>query len=130
MSKLQTFLDELTDGELANFYTYRYEQFLKGSKEKIDAELDKRAMIKTRILEYVVKSVQKSTEQCPRCGSTKFYNSPEIETITYSTASVDLEVDYRTCLVCLYSEEKENNKRKSGHVGPFGFIRALINRKN
>ena len=129
MSKLQVFLDELTDSELANFYIYRYEQFLKGSKEKIDAELEKRTMSKTCISEYVIKSSKEFLDTCPRCSSNKFYLSTEIESITYSYASIDLEVDYRTCLVCLYSEEKEKNERKSGYVTLFTFIRALINRK-
>ena len=129
MSKLQEFLDVLSDSELANFYLYRYEQFLKGSKDKIDAELSKRNISKENIEIYRLENKVISEDKCPRCGSNKFYNSTEIETITYSYASVDLEVDYKTCLVCLYSEEKELGGSSQHYVGPFGFIRGLINRK-
>lgn len=43
--------------------------------------------------------------------------------------SIDLEVDYKTYLICLYSEEKEQNSQGNGFDGPLGFIRKLVNRK-
>jgi hypothetical protein len=99
MSRLQHFLDELTDYELLQFRNYRYEQFLKGSKEKIDAEFEKRELDPTYPSAFKKALSEPLAEFCPRCESSKFYNATEIETITYSYASVDLEVDYRTCLV-------------------------------
>src|SRR5690554_7926941 len=95
MSKLQTFLDELTDSELVSFYNYRYEQFMKSSKVKIDSELIKRGMQKEDFDHYRVDILANTEERCPQCGSQKFYNSKEIETVTYSVASIDLEVDYK-----------------------------------
>ena len=130
MSKLQEFLSILSNHELARFYEYRYPEFLKGSKEKIDEELKRRAMDKNNLSPHInPHNHQENSTVCPQCYSSKFYTSTEIETVNYSYASVDLEVDYRTCLVCLYSEEKDRAGKDSGFVGPFGFIRTLINRK-
>lgn len=108
---------------------------MKGSKEKILAELASRSMEIDSIESYLdrkeldkYKIIEK--QLCPRCMSSKFYTSNEIETVTYSYASVELKVDYRTCLVCLYSQDKVENENGSfGLVGPLGFIRKLINRK-
>ncbi|HLV40749.1 MAG TPA: hypothetical protein VKY37_00590 [Brumimicrobium sp.] len=129
MSKLQTFLDELTDSELISFYNYRYEQFMELSKDKIDSELIKRGIQKEDFDQFKVDILSNTEGRCPRCGSQKFYNSEEIETITYSIASLDLEVDYKTCLICLYSEDKENGRGPQSHVSLIGYIRALIMRK-
>jgi len=129
MSKLQTFLDELTDSELVSFYNYRYEQFMKSSKVKIDSELIKRGIQKEDFDHYRVDILANTEERCPQCGSQKFYNSKEIETVTYSVASIDLEVDYKTCLICLYSEDKSENRETHRRVGVFGFIRALFYQK-
>jgi hypothetical protein len=129
MSKLQEFLDVLTDRELVNFHTYRYVQFLKGSREKIDAELRKRGITQADFARITAEAPPSRGNVCPRCGSEKFYNSTEIETVTYQYASVDFEVDYRTCLVCLYCAEKETGSNARSFTGPFGFIQALMNRK-
>ncbi len=129
MSKLQEFLDALTDRELVNFYTYRYVQFIKGSREKIDAELRKRGITQADFARITAETPPSIGNTCPRCGSEKFYNSTEIETVTFQYTSVDFEVDYRTCLVCLYCADKETGSNTPSYPGPFGFIKALINRK-
>lgn len=129
MSRLQHFLNELTDHELLQFHDYRYNQFLKGSKEKIDAEFEKRQLDRNNPGDFKKTPSVSLAETCPRCHSSKFYTATEVETITYSYASVDLEVDYRTCLVCLFAEESDSVTNIDGYTGPFGFIKALINRK-
>lgn len=133
MSKLQDFLDELTNRELASFYQHRYSQFMPNSQEKIDAEFTKREMNQSRLSDYTltkeeVSSLVASRQICPNCFSTKFYYSTEIETITYSYASVDMKVDYKTCLVYLHQEEKDSDDKNKFLTG-FGFIKALMNRK-
>lgn len=129
MSKLQEFLDELSNYELLKFHEYRYEQFLKSSKDKIDAEFDKRNLKKSDVENVTFKKEDFHEEACPRCASSKFYVATEIESMTYRYASVDIEVDYRTCLVCLYSEKDDINDDGVHFVGFIGFIRKLINRK-
>lgn len=125
MSKLQHFLEQLSDWELANFYNYRYGQFIKQSQQKIDAEIEKRGIDTGSVeMEYNEKALL-----CPRCFSDKYYDSTEMETITYHYATVDFEVDVRTCLVCLYSSRSEHANSKTEHVSALGFISRLINRK-
>lgn len=138
MSKLAAFLSELSDHELRAFHHFRFDQFMKGSKEKITLELENRQISFNNPDEFE-KHLQLAREEgiftkraslCPRCLSEKFYTSHEVETITYHYASVNLDVDYRTCLVCLYSQDKVDNETdRIGAVGPIGFIRKLINRK-
>ena len=135
MSALTDFLLELTDHELAAFYHFRYEQFMQGSKDKILKELENRSIHVGSIPDYLERNDSDKhkiieNDLCPRCMSSKFYTSHEVETITYSYASVDLDVDYKTCLVCLFSEEKEGNVSSSfGFVTGLGFISRLMNRK-
>lgn len=129
MSKIQEFLDELSNYELIKFYEYRYEQFLKPSKDKIDREFEKRDINKLDFEKYTIEKGDVEQELCPRCASSKFYNATEIESLTYSYATVNLKVDYRTCLVCLFSEKSKQNNDGVNFVGLFGFIRALINRR-
>ena len=138
MSKLAAFISELSDHELRSFHHFRFEQFMKGSKEKIILEMEKRGIAANphdEFEHYLTRAKKegvftKAESLCPRCLSEKFYTSHEVETITYHYASVDLDVDYRTCLVCLYSQDKLDNQTDGiGAVGPIGFIRKLINRK-
>lgn len=131
MSKLTTFLSELSDHELKAFFHFRYKQFLKGSQEKIDVEMKKRGIIPVDQEEHINKALHFTSKNnpnvCPQCLSEKFYTAHEVESITYSYATIELNVDYRTCLICLYSQDKEDSY--TGIVGPFSFIQRLINRK-
>lgn len=126
MSKLTNFLEELNDQELVSFYHFRYEQFIKHSKEKIDQEIDFRGLDRSNLVLNVEGNLQE--DLCSRCGSSKFYTSNEIETITYSYASLDLNMNYKTCLVCLYCEEKESGESGHRFVGMFSFVKALFSR--
>lgn len=137
MSKLSYFLTELSDTELVNFYDYRYQEFMRASKEKIDNEMANRGMTVENRYTFQANPYSdqeltdglKEQKICPRCHSSKFYTSSEIETMTYSYASVDLKVDYRICLVCNYSQDKEESKSQREFVGPFQFLRKLIGRR-
>lgn len=92
MSKLLNFLKTLTDFELAQFYTYRYNQFLSSSKDKIVSELKERDMnIKDLDSYKQKKDVLNQKIRCPKCHSSKFYTAAERETIEFvrSTIKVD-----------------------------------------
>jgi hypothetical protein len=67
MSKLQTFLNELTDSELVSFYKYRYEQFMKSSKDKIDSELNKRGIQKEDFNQLKMDDLTNTKGSCPQC---------------------------------------------------------------
>ncbi len=121
MSKLESFLTELTDTELVNYYEYRYEQFMPASKKRITDELAKRNMKLDRLQSYVKLPDSYSEENikkqklCPQCFSEKFYNSKEMET-GMDSSSDEFEVDYKTCLVCLYSKEKDMVAKKRNSI--------------
>lgn len=93
MSKLQEFLDELSNYELLKFYGYRYKQFLKSSKDKIDAELNSRNLKKSDVDNVSFKKVGFHEKACPRCAFSKFYTATEVESMTCHYASIDIEVD-------------------------------------
>ena len=131
MSKLASFLSTLSDHELKALFHFRYKQFLKGSQEKIDAEMNRRGILPVDQEAHIINARQFAPKNnpnvCPQCLSEKFYTAHEVESITYSYATVELNVEYRTCLICLYSQDREESS--TGHVGPLGFIHRLINRK-
>ncbi len=134
MSKLQGFLDELSDAELQALHHFRFREFMPASKEKIRLELDKRGLAVPDPLTYQAEIPAdawekiRSCDMCPRCYSEKFYHSRETETLNYSYASVDTEVDYKTCLVCLYSEEKVKAASRPP-LTAWGFLFRMLNRK-
>lgn len=131
MSKIVAFLEGLDDHELACFYKYRFEQFISGSKEKIMIEMRKRGMNATNYERFIQPEslrLAHSKHYCPQCMSEKFYNSTELETITYSYVTESIEVEYRTCLICLFSD-KDDDYERNRSVSAFEFIRALIARR-
>lgn len=67
-------------------------------------------------------------EMCPNCYSQQFFNAQEVKSMTYSYVSVEFKVDYKTCLICLYSEEQESDQSEE-FVSAWTFIRNLIQRK-
>lgn len=134
MSKLSEFLSELSDHELRAFHHFRFNEFMKGSQEKIMFEMEKRGVNSDDIEECITQARKEGIftnreSLCPKCLSEKFYTASEVETITYSYATVELDVDYRTCLICHYSQDKAENSNPSGMVSAWGFITKLINRK-
>ncbi|MDG1333140.1 MAG: hypothetical protein P8P74_12475 [Crocinitomicaceae bacterium] len=137
MSKLAAFLTELSDHELRAFHHFRFNEFMKGSKEKITLEMEKRGISSPNPDEFEAQLKISSEDGffpnraalCPRCLSEKFYTRHEIETISYSIASFEVDADYKTCLVCHYSEGNDENAGKTTHVTAGGFLWRLLNRK-
>ncbi|NOQ91575.1 MAG: hypothetical protein GQ552_02540, partial [Flavobacteriaceae bacterium] len=111
MSKLKEFVEKLEDFELASFYKYRFSSFMDNSKKIILKEFRKRKMYESNLDEYlpnkedIDKQKLESSEICPRCFSNEFYSASENESITYQYATIDYNMNYKTCLVCLYSQD-------------------------
>ncbi|MEX1191471.1 MAG: hypothetical protein WEA99_05815 [Brumimicrobium sp.] len=130
MSRLVDFLISLTDMELAQFYKYRFHQFLPNSKQSILHELRQRKMNPENLEQYIYfesheeKSMVKG-EYCSRCYSTKLYTAEEKETLEFKYDTVEVDAYYKTCLVCLYSPEKPEKYERHKFVDLFGFIRAF-----
>lgn len=130
MSRLKDFLISLTDMELAQFYRYRFHQFIPSSKERILDELLERNMDPKNLGQYINDNFLKETSlsegaYCPRCYSTKLYTAEEKETLDYQYDTIKVDAYYKTCLVCLYSPEKPKNYERHRLVSLFGFIRGL-----
>lgn len=124
MSRLLNFLKTLTDFELAQFYKFRYNQFLPGSKDKILSELKERGMDINSLNSYRQnKRMKTESAQCPKCHSNKFYTASEVETIEFMRSTIEVDEYYKTCLVCLFSEEKPENYERHKLVSFFEFLR-------
>lgn len=124
MSKLLNFLKTLTDFELAQFYKYRYNQFLPNSKDKIVSELKERDMNIMDLDSYKQKKhISNQKTLCPKCHSSKFYTASERETIEFVRSTIEVDEYYKTCLVCLFSEEKPKNYERHRFVDFFDYLR-------
>ena len=118
MSKLENFISNLDNTELASFYHFRFNSFMKNSKKIILNELKNRNMKEYQIEKYLPKLTEKIEREitdkkiCPKCYSNKFYDSTEIEKITIEFETIEYSENYKTCLICLYSQEKIDKKKK------------------
>ncbi|WP_139957805.1 hypothetical protein [Flavicella sediminum] len=118
MSKLENFLSNLEDFELASFYHFRFNSFLKYSKKIILNELKRRNIEELEVNKYLPVTNEKIEEDiiaekiCPKCYSNKFYSSNETESILIKFETYDYSEKYKTCLICLYSQEKINHDKK------------------
>ncbi|MDX1828621.1 MAG: hypothetical protein R3342_03650 [Lutibacter sp.] len=132
MSELKKFLHDLEDFELASFYHFRFNSFMKNSKEKILNELKSRNIKEYQIDKYLLKLNEKieleieEGKVCPKCYSDKFYNSTEIENITIQFETIRYSENYKTCLICLHSQDKiESQKEKNSIWNIFSVIKLL-----
>ena len=124
MSRLNNFLKTLTDFELAQFYNYRFHQFLPSSKQKIEAEFKERGLEIEKLDCYVKKeNIINKKAQCPRCHSNKFYTAKERETLEFARSTIEVDEYYKTCLVCLFSAEKPKNYKQHKFISIFDYLR-------
>ena len=123
MSKVDTFLKDLLDHELAYLFKYRFDTYMKFTQDKIRHEVSSRGLTSTDI-ELILK--EKSDEDyhsitddiiCPNCKSTKFFTEEVSKTILeYHDYNVilhdDLEgVDKQVNFFCAICEKIITIKR-------------------
>jgi len=136
MSKVKNFISNLNDNELASFYHFRFNSFMKNSKKIILDELKSRNIKEYQIDKYLPK-LNKKIEQdvsaekiCPKCYSNKFYISNEIESITIKFETTEYIENYKTCLICLHSQDKiDRKKEKDNSWNIFSLIKLLRGKK-
>ena len=134
MSRLQEFIDTLEDFELIAFYKYRYDSFMEGSQQKIMAEIEKRGLHLDKIDEIIGKSKGSDYEIqesicCPRCYSRKFFHSDETDLISIKEYGFEVNNDFKTCLVCLYSQDKKDYEKEKRHTWTvFGSLKFIKKR--
>ena len=115
MKELDNFLDSLSDHELAIFFGYRYEGFLKKSKLKIENEIKKRNLSSEKLNSLLNiklnKELPKESNCCPRCGSEKLFIETDYKEIPVSEfSSAEIATDYYRCRLCGYCPDKSNPK--------------------
>ena len=133
MNKLELFVKEIEDYELASLYHYRFNSFMPYSKKIILNELRERNIRQDNINKYLKKENAELKDQvlkreiCPRCFSNEFYNSEEKENVTFQYETHEYEKNYKTCLVCLYSQDKIDHKKeiRNGSSNIFSFLNFL-----
>jgi hypothetical protein len=138
MSKLKLFIKKIDKYELASLYKYRFNSFMPNSKKMILDELALRNKREDNINSYLKKrttELQVDIENgkiCPQCLSNEFYNSAEIENITFQYETHEYTKNYKTCLVCLYSQDKIDHKteRNKGGSNIFSFLKFLKSNRN
>lgn len=131
MSRFQEFIDSLEDFELLAFYKYRYDTFMEGSQQKIIAEVQKRGLHLDKVDDFIAKSKGTDSEIresicCPRCYSRKFFHSDEKDLISIKDYGFEVSNDFKTCLVCLYSQDKKDyEKEKKRAWTVFGRLKFI-----
>ena len=115
MSELDNFIRGLSDHELAIFHGYRYENFLKASKVKIEEEIKKRKLSAEKLNLLLAAKLNKelSTEIrcCPRCNSEKLFIETDYKEIPVSEfSSAEVAVDSFRCRLCGFNAGKSRPK--------------------
>ncbi len=129
MLKINDIIEQLEDFELAALYFYRFTGLMDGSKQKVLDALKERNIDVNKIEKYLQKNMSSSTNQdvCPRCLSNKFYSSLESQEVTFSQSTTKYETRFKTCMICLYSEDKGIHKKEKSNL--FSFVNFLSKRK-
>ncbi len=127
--KLNDIIEQLEDFELAALYFYRFPSLMDDSKQKVLNALKERNIDVNKIEKYLQKNTLSSTNQdvCPRCLSNKFYSSLESQEVTFSQLTTKYETRFKTCMICLYSEDKGIHKKEKSNL--FSFVNFLSKRK-
>ena len=116
MKKIELFLAQLENFEVANFYKFKFDSFMPSSQSCILEELKTRKISLHEIEKYTtppktyLEAIDKALV-CPRCLSDKYYNAKEKDSATFSYVTVDYDYNAKTCLVCSYSKDKVDNKK-------------------
>ena len=115
MKELDNFIVGLTDHELAIFFAYRYEGFLKKSKIKIENEIKNRDLSSEKLKSLskikLNNELHKETKCCPRCGSKKLFMETDYREVPVSEfSSAEVATDSNRCRLCGYNPNKSNPK--------------------
>lgn len=114
MNDLTTFLQDLNDNELAVFITYRFDDFLAKSKQKIVSQVKRRGLSleDLKLLSNIGLQVDSdSIISCPQCKSNKFFVETDYKLNQNSRGrSYEVAVDSNRCQICGYNPAKSPQK--------------------
>ncbi len=110
--KLNSFLKELSDHELAIFGAFQYDGLLPDSRKNLQAEIDSRSLTKIQLEKYISTKLETNylENTCERCGSNKFIQDVDIEHSGGNYGSAEVEVTTNRCRICGYNPSKALEK--------------------
>ena len=103
---LETFLEYLSDEEFAFFYKFRKPEFLKGSKEKIEKNRQKRRLTENEIDGLIEKQKIILNQKCPRCQGENFEEIIDYDVVISNNAPIEKKIHSRKCRICGYNSYK------------------------
>ena len=132
MSKIEKYLSDFDDYELAFFAKYRLKTYLKDTQEKIERILFKRGLTNHRIEQLIEKNPKKDlkddNERCPRCFSDKI-RKDKVEWTNTSGYGIDRDIatfdgisgkatykDEIKCNVCGFWINDPNDEKPTGFM--------------
>ena len=120
MNDLATFLQDLNDNELAVFITYRFDDFLAKSKQKIVSEVKRRGLTLEDLKLLSNEGLQVESDaiiNCPQCNSDRLFVETDYELNQKSRGrSYEVAIDSNRCRICGFNPAKSPQK---------GFINKL-----
>jgi ribosomal protein L37E len=117
LSRIQAFLQSLSDKVLAYLYTYKYAGYFDESRALVDAELKKRGLEQPQIQTYLQEANLSHYDACRRCGSRKHMETDIEKWNTSKSGALDgllgrtSYTQHSECLVCglvLYDGNEPN----------------------
>lgn len=110
--KLNSFLKELSNHEIAIFGAFQYDGLMPKSKKSLQAEIDSRELTKEELESYVSSKLHSNDfkNTCERCGSTKFIQDIDIKHTGGEYSSAEIEVITNRCRICAYNPSKALEK--------------------
>lgn len=119
--RFDTFINSLSDHELAVYIGYQYESLLKGAKEQIDEEIEGRCLSKKQQKELFDEQLNndESKSFCLRCGSNRFFNDVDIEFENSDHFTSEIEVITKRCRLCNYNPSKSSNRNLLSRIKQF-----------
>lgn len=105
--KLEDFLKELTDKELAFFSKFHYHEFMPESQQKIQSEIKSRSLSTLKVNELINEVSQVELGYCPRCGSKNFQEIIDTEFRSRGYGAYEEEIKTEKCRICSYNAQKD-----------------------
>jgi hypothetical protein len=113
MNDLELFLKDLSDSELAVFISYRFEDFLENSRQRIINEVKQRGLNQKDLKQLYDKGLHVDADSnvcCPQCGSDRFFLETVYELVQRKYGSYEVAVESNRCRICGFNPAKNSRK--------------------
>ena len=119
--RFNTYINSLSNHELAIYIGYQYESLLKGSKKRVDEEIEERSLSKEDLKKLFDKQLnnEKSETFCSRCGSNRLFTDVDVEFKNSNYFTSEIEVTTKRCRLCNFNPSKSSNKNLISRIKQF-----------